>query len=109
MPLWSDQSAAMLAQCIATFGITVQYQRGTLPCFSVTGIFGHPNQEETEVQAQSITLDVQVSDFIGTSADPEPVSGDVFTLGRNIYTIYQVQVDSEGAAKLYATRTAMLP
>jgi hypothetical protein len=102
MSLWSDQSDALLVECIGTFGIPVQYQRGATDPFSVSAIFGHPNQEDAAVYGQGITLDVRVADFAGTAADPEPDKGDVVTFANgDSYTVYLVQIDSEGAGKLY--------
>lgn len=119
MSLWSDQSDALLSMCVATFGEVVQFQRAQSALFPITAIFGHPNQEGTEVEASGITLDVRVADFVGTDdnpappeflQDPTPLAGDVAFVTRGIeldmYTAYQVQVDSEGAAKVYLRLTA---
>jgi hypothetical protein len=105
MSTWSDQSDALLSQCVSSFGMLINYKRGLAAPFDVTSIFGHPNQSDTAVDGTGITLDVRVADFIGTAADPVPTQGDLVLVGGFIYTIYLVQVDSEGAGTLYASKT----
>ncbi len=110
MSLWSLQSDALLSQCVRTFGTQVSYTRSGSPSFPVTGIFGHPNQEDAAVYGQGITLDVRVADFAGTAADPVPQKGDTLMISADsgdLYTVYLVQVDSEGAGKLWLTKTTI--
>ena len=116
---WPDQSDALLQQCIDTFGIPVPFTRRDSQPFTLKAIFGHPNQEDTEVDGNGITLDVRVKDFAGSddnpapaefAADPVPRNGDVVTIvapGKtSFYTAYQVQVDSEGGGKIYFRLTS---
>jgi hypothetical protein len=104
MSNWSDQSDALLAGCVEAFGMDVSYQRDTLTAFTVTGIFGHPNQEDAVLYGQGVTLDVRTVDFVGTAADPGPQKGDKVTIAGNIYQVYLVNEDSEGASKLFMTK-----
>lgn len=116
MSTWSEQSASLLADCVAAFGVPIRYQRGSSAFFGtkadgspLLGIFGHPNQEGTELDSQTITLDVNVADFAGTAADPVPIRGDVVAVDGLYYTVTLVQVDSENAGKLYLTETGIDP
>jgi hypothetical protein len=95
MTAWSQQSALANAALLAAFGQPVSYQQGAGDPFPITGILQKESDEEEHQDGVYARLFVRLADF-----PSRPDHGDELIVNGTNYTVYEVSVDSTGAARL---------
>ena len=85
----------MNASSQQAFGTSVSYQPAGGVAFTIVGIPERTSDEEKQSAGVYLRLFVQLADF----AEP-PAHGDRVTIDGATYTVFEVQEDSGGGARL---------
>ena len=85
----------MNASSQQAFGTSVSYQPAGGAAFTVVGIPERTSDEEKQSAGVYLRLFVHLADF----AEP-PAQGDAVTIDGIAYTVFEVQEDSSGGARL---------
>ena len=100
MSNWKNLTSRLLTNCVNAFGTEATYSPKEGDDFDIEGIFDRPNLnielgQDNSHQSSAPTFGVKLSDM-----ETDPVDGDSLTIDGKTFTVFEVQKDGQGHAKL---------
>lgn len=104
--MWAALSASSLLTCIKTFGVPVEYGRGS-SVIQINGIYD-ANYIEVDPNTGAYVMSANPILFVSAADLPEgkAVADDFITVKNIKFKVIEPQPDSEGGIKLILQRTS---